>query len=121
MSILCPVVAVGAVVWRGPEQLLLVRRGRPPRLGEWSIPGGRIEIGETLHEALSRELREETGLSVSIERLIDVRAYPVSRRRPHFSRQPLAATLGDAGIASEWRGQALGAMRKGGYGPHMRP
>ena len=72
MSILCPVVAVGAVVWRGPEQLLLVRRGRPPRLGEWSIPGGRIEIGETLHEALSRELREETGLSVSIERLIDV-------------------------------------------------
>jgi uncharacterized protein (DUF488 family) len=56
-----------------------------------------------------------------IERLIDVRAYPVSRRRPHFSRQPLAATLGDAGIAYEWRGQALGAMRKGGYGPHMRP
>jgi 8-oxo-dGTP diphosphatase len=72
MSILCPIVAVGAVVWRGPEQLLLVRRGQSPRSGEWSIPGGRVEIGETLHEALIRELREETGLSVSIDRLIDV-------------------------------------------------
>jgi 8-oxo-dGTP diphosphatase len=72
MAILGPVVAVGAVVWRGPEQLLLVRRGQAPRLGEWSIPGGRVELGENLREALAREVAEETGLTISIEGLIDV-------------------------------------------------
>jgi len=65
-------VAVGAVVWRGPEQLLLVRRGQPPRAGEWSIPGGRVEAGETLREALVREVAEETGLTIAIDKLIDV-------------------------------------------------
>ncbi|HEY4112779.1 MAG TPA: NUDIX hydrolase [Rhizomicrobium sp.] len=64
--------AVGAVVWRGPNQLLLVRRGQPPRHGEWSIPGGGVEAGETLKEALAREIYEETGLSVEIAEMIDV-------------------------------------------------
>jgi len=72
MAILGPVVAVGAVVWRGPHRLLLVRRRKPPRLGEWSIPGGRAEPGETLAEALVREMEEETGLTVEVAGLIDV-------------------------------------------------
>ena len=67
-----PVVAVGAVIWRGPGEVLLVRRGKPPRLGEWSLPGGRIEAGETVRQALLREIREETGLAVEIGPLIDV-------------------------------------------------
>lgn len=54
-------VAVGAIVRRGDE-LLLVRRGRAPAVGEWSVPGGRVEPGETLMEAVVRELEEETGL-----------------------------------------------------------
>lgn len=54
-------VAVGAVVRRGDE-LLLVRRGREPAVGEWSVPGGRVEPGEMLSEAVVRELEEETGL-----------------------------------------------------------
>ena len=54
-------VAVGAIVRRGDE-LLLVRRGREPAVGEWSVPGGRVEPGETLMEAVVRELEEETGL-----------------------------------------------------------
>lgn len=53
-------------------QVLLIRRGQPPRLGQWSIPGGKLEWGESLKEALRREIREETGLVVEIERLIDV-------------------------------------------------
>ncbi len=72
MANLGPVVGVGAVIWRGPERLLLVRRGQPPRAGEWSIPGGRVEAGETLREALAREIAEETGLTVTLENLIDV-------------------------------------------------
>lgn len=56
-----PQVAVGAIV-RRRDELLLVRRASPPAVGEWSVPGGRVEPGELLMEAVVRELLEETGL-----------------------------------------------------------
>lgn len=58
-----PRVGIGIVVLRG-DAVLLVRRGRPPALGRWSLPGGGQELGETAEEAARRELREETGLEV---------------------------------------------------------
>lgn len=58
-----PQVCVGAVVIDG-SQILLIQRGRPPEAGRWSLPGGRVEHGETLAEAVVREVREETGLEV---------------------------------------------------------
>jgi ADP-ribose pyrophosphatase YjhB (NUDIX family) len=58
-----PTVGVGAVVWRD-ERVLLIRRGKAPRRGEWSLPGGRQEWGETVEAALRREVREETGLEL---------------------------------------------------------
>jgi uncharacterized protein (DUF488 family) len=54
-----------------------------------------------------------------IATLVDVRAYPVSRRHPQFSRDALAASLAEAGIEYRWEGRALGGMRKGGYAAHM--
>ena len=66
-----PVAAVGCVCFRGAE-VLLVRRGAPPMQQRWSIPGGRIEWGETAAEAALRELAEETGCSGELVGLIDV-------------------------------------------------
>lgn len=60
-----PLVGVGAVIFRGDE-VLLVRRGQEPALKSWSLPGGLVELGETLEDAVRRELKEETGLSVNI-------------------------------------------------------
>jgi 8-oxo-dGTP diphosphatase len=62
-------VAVGAIALRDGE-LLLVRRGRGPAAGEWSVPGGRVQVGEELHEAVVREVAEETGLEVVVERFL---------------------------------------------------
>lgn len=60
-----PMVGVGAVVWNG-RQVLLERRGQPPALGAWSLPGGLIEIGETAELAVQREVREECNIEVSV-------------------------------------------------------
>jgi ADP-ribose pyrophosphatase YjhB (NUDIX family) len=60
---------VGAVVLDGPR-LLLVRRGHEPDRGRWSVPGGRVEPGESDAEAVVREVREETGLSVAAAALV---------------------------------------------------
>jgi len=62
-------VAVGGVAVRDGE-LLLVRRGRGPGAGAWSVPGGRVHVGEELHEAVVREVAEETGLDVVVERFL---------------------------------------------------
>lgn len=60
-----PVVAVGAIALVGGA-ILLIRRGQAPSAGRWSVPGGRVEWGETLAEALRREVAEETGLTVEV-------------------------------------------------------
>jgi 8-oxo-dGTP diphosphatase len=64
-----PEVAVGAVCTH-LGQLLLIRRGRGAAQGQWSVPGGHVEWGETLHEAVVREMHEETGLEVVVDRFL---------------------------------------------------
>jgi 8-oxo-dGTP diphosphatase len=66
-----PVPTVGVVCLRG-DQVLLIKRGTPPRLGQWSLPGGRLEWGETTVVAALRELAEETGVTAQLLGLVDV-------------------------------------------------
>ena len=66
-----PIVAVGAVILDG-DRVLLVQRGHEPLKGEWSLPGGAVELGESLEEALVREVREETSLDVTVGPVVEV-------------------------------------------------
>jgi mutator protein MutT len=67
-----PVVGVGAIVFDDAGRLLVIQRGRAPAAGLWSVPGGKLEPGETLAAAVAREVREETGLEVSVGALVEV-------------------------------------------------
>jgi 8-oxo-dGTP diphosphatase len=66
-----PVVGVGAVIFDG-DRVVLVKRGHPPLQGQWNLPGGVVELGETLEEAVVREVMEETGLDVEVGPVVEV-------------------------------------------------
>lgn len=66
-----PTPAASAVLIRG-DQVLMVKRGRPPNAGLWSFPGGKIHLGERVNEAVRRELYEETGIEAEVDDLISV-------------------------------------------------
>lgn len=79
-----PVVGVGAIVRRGPT-VLLVLRGTPPNQGLWAIPGGRLQLGETLQQGAEREIREETS--------VEIRAGQVVFTFEHIERDAAGALL----------------------------
>lgn len=66
-----PIVGAGALILENGK-LLLIRRGAKPGQGRWSIPGGLVELGELVQNAVVREVKEECGLDIEVERLIDV-------------------------------------------------
>lgn len=66
-----PLLGVGAILIND-DQILLVRRANPPLQGQWSIPGGLVETGETISQAIIREVQEETGLTVEPVKLVEV-------------------------------------------------
>jgi ADP-ribose pyrophosphatase YjhB (NUDIX family) len=67
-----PIVGVGAVVLDADARVLLVKRANQPLQGEWSLPGGAVDVGETLEDAIRREVREETCLDVEVGPIVDV-------------------------------------------------
>lgn len=75
-----PVITVGAVVVKNGS-LLMVRRKNHPGKGLWSIPGGRLELGEYLTDAVAREVKEETGLDVEVKGLLGIFELPGD---PHY-------------------------------------
>ena len=66
-----PVLGAAAVVIHD-GRVVLIRRGKAPSAGEWSIPGGAVELGESVEAALRREVREETGLDIAVGRFLEV-------------------------------------------------
>lgn len=106
-----PIVGIGVVVLR-PAEVLLIRRGRPPAEGSWSLPGGGQKLGETAEEAARRELREETGLEVGAMLLAghadSITRDPDGRIRFHY-------TIID--FAAAWTG---GVARPGGDAKEVR-
>jgi ADP-ribose pyrophosphatase YjhB (NUDIX family) len=117
-----PLVGVGAVVVDG-DRVLLVRRGRPPALGRWSLPGGLVEVGEPVEAAVRREVAEECGLAVLVHGLVGVVDRivrdPDGRVRYHYVLLDYLATPAAAGrveagsdaLAAQWCDrEALGRL-----------
>ena len=69
-----PLIGVGAAVFRG-DDVLLIRRGKPPLYGAWSLPGGRVREGEGLKEALRREVKEECSIEIEVGDLVTELSY----------------------------------------------
>src|SRR5262245_19398557 len=104
-----PLLAADCVVFDARGRVLLIRRKHPPFQGHYAIPGGFVEIGETVEEASRRELKEETGLEVGPLRLVGIYSDP--KRDPRgltcsvvFLGRPMRTTAqaGDDAAATEW-------------------
>ncbi len=101
-----PIVGVGAVVRKG-EDVLLIRRGKPPLAGQWTLPGGAVELGETLKEAIEREIQEECNIHIAVGSVVDavdiLQQDEKGRVRFHYVVVDLAATYvsGDLQAASD--------------------
>lgn len=89
-----PIVGVGAVVVDA-GRVLLVQRGREPLKGKWSLPGGMLELGESLHEGVVREVEEETGLQVEPLELLELLDRIVREQTPEGERVRFQYVIAD--------------------------
>jgi 8-oxo-dGTP diphosphatase len=71
-SLPVPTLGVSGIVFNDQKQILLIQRNQPPAMGFWSIPGGKVEAGESLVEACQREIKEETGLDTEVKNIVAV-------------------------------------------------
>ena len=93
-----PVIAVGIVTFKD-DKILMIRRGKPPRKGQWSIPGGKQKLGETWRAAAAREVKEETGIDIEVLGLIDVvDAIIYDEQTPKTKEKPLKNNIDNKSI-----------------------
>lgn len=106
-----PEVAVGAVVRDAGGRLLVIRRGQAPAAGRWTLPGGRVERGELVAEAVEREVAEETGLTVRVGALVGVHEVVTDDHHVVILDHHAEIVAGDPRAASDaadvaWMGRA---------------
>jgi ADP-ribose pyrophosphatase YjhB (NUDIX family) len=96
-----PIVGVGVVVWHG-DRVLLVQRGKPPRAGHWSLPGGAQQLGETVAQAARREVMEEVGLEIALGDIVAtvdlIERDPDDRVRYHYTLVDFVAEAPNAAL-----------------------
>ena len=105
-----PSLTVDCVVFDPQGRVLLIRRGNEPFKGRYALPGGFVDIGETIEEGCRRELREETGLTVGDLLLVGVYSDPSRDPRGHtvsaaflsYLSKPASAVAGDDAASAEW-------------------
>ena len=103
-----PLVGVAAAVFDAAGRVLLVQRGRPPRAGSWGLPGGLLEVGETLVAGVQREVREECGVEIEVIALLDLLFVPEDLRKPAnlaiYLCRPVGGTLaaGEDALEVAW-------------------
>lgn len=100
-----PVLAVDAVIQMKDGSIIFVQRRNPPFQGKWALPGGLVEVGETVEDAIIREVKEETGLEIKVVRLVGVFSDPQRDPRGHtvsiaFVVHPIAGVLSAGSDAS---------------------
>ena len=94
-----PIIAVGIVTFKD-DKILMIRRGKPPREGQWSIPGGKQKLGETWRAAAAREVKEETGIDIEVLGLIDVvDAIIYDEQTPQSKERPLTNNIDNKSIS----------------------
>jgi mutator protein MutT len=71
-SLPVPAIGVSGIVFNNQKQVLMIQRNQPPAMGFWSIPGGKLEPGESLAEACQREIKEETGLETNVNNIVAI-------------------------------------------------
>ena len=104
-----PALTTDAVIFDGRGRVLLIRRGNAPFKGSYALPGGFVEVGETVEDGCRRELKEETGLEVGALRLVGVYSNPNRDPRGHTCSIAYVARIGraepqagDDAAAAEW-------------------
>lgn len=106
-----PLVGAGALIHRG-NRVLLVKRRRPPNRGAWVFPGGLVELGESVEDAVIREVKEETGITIRLERLLgvftEVRQDPDRRVKYHYVIVDYAAEPKDSRVKLNDESSAYG-------------
>ena len=78
-----PRVTIDAIIMEN-QKLLLIQRGKPPFVDSWALPGGHIDLGELVEDAVIREIKEETNLNIKIEKLFNVYSRPNRDPRGHY-------------------------------------
>jgi len=114
-----PRLGCGAVIQRADGAILLVQRGRPPEQGHWGLPGGKVDWMETVEHAVIREVEEETGLPVAVERLLCVVDHFEPALAQHWVAPVYVVRTLDATVAEVKEPEALRAL--GWFTPEALP